>query len=91
MLVKYLGDIQKGLDRTKLIPRFSWYISTYNVGGPEGVVGLRWPLFSKYIQQSNGSWHPGWVIYWGGCPAGVELTGGHSAIVFGRSIGSTKI
>ncbi len=46
-----------------------------------GGVGLRWPPFSKYIQQSNGSWHPGWVIYWGGHAAGVERTGGHSAIV----------
>ncbi len=46
-----------------------------------GGVGLRWPPFSKYIQQSNGSWHPGWVIYMGGRAARVERTGGHSAIV----------
>ncbi len=39
-VVEYLGDSQKGLDGTKLIPRFSWYISTYNVGGPGGVLAL---------------------------------------------------
>ncbi len=32
--VEYLGDGQSGLNRPKLIPRFFWYISTYNVGGP---------------------------------------------------------
>jgi hypothetical protein len=46
-----------------------------------GGVGLRWPPFSKYIQQSNGSWHLWCFIYWGGRAAGVERTGGHSTIV----------
>ncbi len=31
--VEYLGDGQRGLDGPKSIPRFSWYISTYDVGG----------------------------------------------------------
>ncbi len=30
----------------------------------------------KYIQQSNGSWHPGWGMYWGGSKAGAERVGG---------------
>jgi hypothetical protein len=46
-----------------------------------GGIGLRWPPFSKYIQQSNGSWRPGWVIYWVGRAAGEERMGGYSAIV----------
>ncbi len=46
-----------------------------------GGVGLRWPPFSKYIQQSNGSWHPGWFIYLGEHATGVGCTWGHSAIV----------
>jgi hypothetical protein len=46
-----------------------------------GGVGLRWPSFSKYIQQSNGNWRPGWFTYWEGRAARVERTGGHSAIV----------
>jgi hypothetical protein len=33
------------------------------------------------IQQSNGIWCLGWVIYWGGCATGVERMVGHSAIV----------
>ncbi len=41
-----------------------------------GGIGLRWPPFYKYIQQSNGSWHPGWGIYWGGSEAGAERVGG---------------
>jgi hypothetical protein len=32
--VEYLGDGQRGLDGQKLIPKFSWYISTYDVRGP---------------------------------------------------------
>ncbi len=32
--VEFLGGGQRGLDVPKLIPRFSWYISTHDVGGP---------------------------------------------------------
>ncbi len=31
---EYLGYNQRGLGGSKLIPRFSWYIPTYNVGDP---------------------------------------------------------
>ncbi len=31
---EYLGYHQRGLDGPKLISRFSWYISTYDVRGP---------------------------------------------------------
>ncbi len=41
-----------------------------------GGIGLRWPPFYKYIQQSYGSWRPGWGIYWGGSKARAECVGG---------------
>ncbi len=36
---EYLGYSQRGLDGPKLIPRFSWYMSTYDVGGPLIMIG----------------------------------------------------
>ncbi len=49
--VEYLGDGQRGLDGPKSIPRFSWYISTYDVGGPP--LGLGFVMKQAGTQLKN--------------------------------------
>jgi hypothetical protein len=49
--VEYLGDGQRGLNGPKLIPRFSWYISTYDVRGRAGIISNSFQSKCKTIDN----------------------------------------
>jgi hypothetical protein len=51
-----------------------------------GCLGLRWPPFINFMQQSNSSWRRRWKGCWGWCAAGEEHVGMTLSCRLGRRI-----